>query len=240
MRIFQRRKPRTVEEQEATAVKDFFDQLLPGAIRFYPDSCVCGNTWRSVWAVKEYPPSTEEQAILSRLGSHEGVTLRIYTRPVEAQEQRTIIQAATRRNKLLRGGNDVQETIRAEGNLQDVAELLTGLRRSKEPLIHCAVYIELKASSPEGLKDLQADIQMELTREKITVDRLLLRQREGFLSVMPAGTNVFGVQYERVLPASSVANLYPLGYSGKTDPAGFVWAGTSMARIFWWILTADG
>lgn len=62
MRIFQRRKPRTVEEQEATAVKDFFDQLLPGAIRFYPDSCVCGNTWRSVWAVKEYPPSTEEQA----------------------------------------------------------------------------------------------------------------------------------------------------------------------------------
>lgn len=221
MRIFQRRKPRTVEEQEATAVKDFFDQLLPGAIRFYPDSCVCGNTWRSVWAVKEYPPSTEEQAILSRLGSHEGVTLRIYTRPVEAQEQRTIIQAATRRNKLLRGGNDVQETIRAEGNLQDVAELLTGLRRSKEPLIHCAVYIELKASSPEGLKDLQADIQMELTREKITVDRLLLRQREGFLSVMPAGTNVFGVQYERVLPASSVANLYPLGYSGKTDPRGF-------------------
>ena len=113
MRIFQRRKPRTMEEQEATAVKDFFDQLLPGAIRFYPDSCVCGNTWRSVWAVKEYPPSTEEQAILSRLGSHEGVTLRIYTRPVEAQEQRTIIQAATRRNKLLRGGNDVQETIRA-------------------------------------------------------------------------------------------------------------------------------
>lgn len=106
----------------------------------------------------------------------------------EAQEQRTIIQAATRRNKLLRGGNDVQETIRAEGNLQDVAELLAGLRRSKEPLLHCAVYIELKASSPEGLKDLQADIQMELTREKITVDRLLLRQREGFLSVMPAGT----------------------------------------------------
>ena len=54
--------------------------------------------------MQECPPSTEEQAVLSRLGSREGVTLRIYTRPVEAQEQRTIIQAATRRNKLLRGG----------------------------------------------------------------------------------------------------------------------------------------
>ena len=88
MRIFQRRKPRTMEEQEATAVKDFFDQLLPGAIRFYPDSCVCGNTWRSVWAVKEYPPSTEEQAILSQLADRSHVTLRIYNRLVDSAEQR--------------------------------------------------------------------------------------------------------------------------------------------------------
>ena len=29
------------------------------------------------------------------------------------------------------------------------------------------------------------------------------------------------MQFERVLPASSVANLYPNNYSGKTDPQGF-------------------
>ena len=38
---------------------------------------------------------------------------------------------------------------------------------------------------------------------------------------MPSGWNVFGDQFERVLPASSVANLYPFNYSGKTDPHGF-------------------
>ena len=31
----------------------------------------------------------------------------------------------------------------------------------------------------------------------------------------------FKDQFERVLPASSVANLYPFNYSGKTDPHGF-------------------
>ena len=36
MTIFQK-KPLTAEEQEAAAVKDFFDMLLPGAIRFYPE-----------------------------------------------------------------------------------------------------------------------------------------------------------------------------------------------------------
>ena len=61
---------------------------------------------------------------------------------------------------------------------------------------------------------------MELTRAKISVDRLTLRQKEGFLSVLPVGSNQFGSQYERVLPASSAANFYPFNYSGKTDSHG--------------------
>ena len=61
----------------------------------------------------------------------------------------------------------------------------------------------------------------ELVRSKISVDRIMLRQQEGFKSVNPAGSNCFGSEYERVLPASSVANLFPFNYSGKTDPHGF-------------------
>lgn len=64
---------------------------------------------------------------------------------------------------------------------------------------------------------------MELTRSKITVDRLILRQKEGMLSALPFGYNAFGSLYERVLPASSVANLYPLNYSGKTDEKRFLY-----------------
>lgn len=37
----------------------------------------------------------------------------------------------------------------------------------------------------------------------------------------PVGYNAFGQQFERVLPASSVANLYPFNYSGKTDAKDF-------------------
>lgn len=173
-----------------------------------------------MWVIREYPPSTEEQAILSQLADRSGVTLRIYHRLVESMEQRKIIQNATRRNKLKSGGNDVNDTIEAEGNLQDVIELLANLRKNKEPLLHCSVFIELKARSMDALKELQSDIAMELTRSKISVDRLTLRQKEGFLSVIPTGYNQFGAQYERVLPASSVANLYPFNFSGKTDPQG--------------------
>ena len=217
-----KRKPKvlTPEQAEEIRTKDFFDMILPGTIKFLSDHYIVGDSYRCVWAVREYPPSTEEQAILSQLADRNGVTLRIYHRLVESMEQRKIIQNATRRNRLKSGGNDVSESIEAEGNLQDVIELLANLRKNKEPLLHCSVFIELKAKSMEKLKELQSDIAMELTRSKISVDRLTLRQKEGFLSAVPTGSNQFGAQYERVLPASSVANLYPFNFSGKTDPQG--------------------
>lgn len=183
------RKPKvlTPEQAEEIYTKDFFDMILPSTIKFFTDYYIVGDSYRSVWAVREYPPSTEEQAILSQLADRNGVTLRIYHRFVESVEQRKIIQNATRKNKLKSSGNDVNETIEAQGNLQDVVTLMANLRKNKEPLLHCSVFIELKAKSKQKLKELQADIAMELTRSKIEVDRLTLRQKEGFLSVNPIG-----------------------------------------------------
>ena len=202
-------------------VKDFFDMVAPSTIKFYPDHFVCGDSYRCVWALKEYPPSTTDQAILSRFGDKEAVTLHLYSRFVDGLEQRKILQNASRKNKMLASSNDLEDAVVGEGNLGDVVELMNDLRRNREPLLHCAVFRDLSAGSLEKLKELQADVAMELTREKLSVDRLTLRQKEGFISCMPCGHNAFGTQFERVLPASAVANCYPFNYSGKTDPHGF-------------------
>ena len=222
MKIF-KRKPKvlTPEQAEEIRVQEFFDRISPSTVKFFTDHYICENSYKSVWAVREYPPSTEEQAILSHLADRSGVTLRIYNRLVDSSEQRQIIQHAARRNKLMTTVNDVTDSIEAENNLKDVVQLIADLRRNKEPLLHTAVFIELKASDEEKLKVLQSDILMELTRSKITVDKLVLRQKEGMLSALPFGHNAFGTLFERVLPASAVANLYPLNYSGKTDEKGF-------------------
>ena len=211
----------TEEQKEEIRIKDFFDRILPSTIKFLTDHYIVGDSYRCVWAIKEYPPTTEELALFSQLADRNNLTVRLYSRLVDALEQRKIIQNATRKNKLSTGSNDAMENITAEGNLQDVVTLIAELRKNKEPLLHCAVYLELKAESMPKLRELQSDIIMELTRSKMSVDRLTLRQKEGFLSVLPCGANMFKEQFERVLPASSVANLYPFNYSGKTDPKGF-------------------
>lgn len=215
-----KQKVLTPEQMEEIHTKDFFDMILPGTVKFLSDRYILGDSYRCVWAIREYPPSTEEQAILSRLADKSGVTLRIYHRLVDSMEQRKIIQNAARKNKLKSGGNDVTEAIEAESNLQDLMRLVANQKREQGMLLHCSVFIELKARSMDTLKELQSEIAMELARSKISVDRLMLRQKEGFLSVLPVGANQFGAQYERVLPVNSVANLYPFNFSGKTDPNG--------------------
>ena len=119
------------------------------------------------------------------------------------------------------GANNMRQSVTAEANLQNVAQMVNNMERTREPLEHCAVFFELSAQDPESLRRLQNELMAELVRSKLSADRVLLRQKEGFKAVNPAGENVFGSQYERVLPASSVANLVPFNYSGKTDPHGF-------------------
>ena len=212
--------PRPVVEEPY--IKDFLDMVAPSVIDFKVDHYLCGNTCRCVWALREYPTSTDEQAILRHLGEMDGVTIRIYTRQVTSSEERRIIHNAANKHRMSRSSTeDLQQTVTAEANLQDVVTLVSSMHRNREPLLHCAVFLELTAPDYDALKLLQTDVLTELVRSKLNVDRLMLRQQEGFVSVMPAGRNAFGAQFERVLPASSVANLYPFNYSGKTDPHGF-------------------
>lgn len=219
MSIFRRKKQ---TDAETESLKSFLDMIAPSIVKFETGYYICGNTFRCIWALREYPTSTDDLAILRHLGEKHGVTLHIYTRMVSPLEERKIVHNAEIRNRMNRGNSqDLQRSVEAESNLQDVANLIGSLHRNKEPLLHCAVYIEMIAGDMQELQILQTNVEVELMRSKLNVDRLKLRQQSGFCAVSPVGFNVLGTEYERVLPASSVANLFPFNYSGKTDRKGF-------------------
>lgn len=99
--------------------------------------------------------------------------------------------------------------------------MMTKQRQEKEPLIHCAVYMDITAADTDKLRTARDTISAQLVRSRMGADPLTLRQKDGFLSANPAGGAQLSNFAERVLPARSVANLYPMNYSGKTDPSGF-------------------
>lgn len=114
MKMFQKKKKMlTPEQAEEIRIQEFFDRIVPSTVRFFTDHFICGNSYKCVWAVREWPTTTEEQAILAHLADRNSVTLRIYNRLVDSAEQRQIIQHATRRNKLMSTTNDVTESLTA-------------------------------------------------------------------------------------------------------------------------------
>ena len=207
--------------EEEKVLQTFLDLIAPSAVKFETDRYVLGSTYRCVWAVRAYPTSTEEQALLQRLGERAGVTLHIYTRLVAPSEERKILQAADKANRFKGSSTDIQQIVEAQSNLEDVSSMIRSAHRNREPFFHTAMYLELIARDEQSFVELRDSVETELGRAKISVDKLFLCQQEGFLSVMPSGYNAFGEEFERMLPASSVANLFPFAYTGKTDPHGF-------------------
>ena len=128
MSIFRRKKQ---TDAETESLKSFLDMIAPSIVKFETGYYICGNTFRCIWALREYPTSTDDLAILRHLGEKHGVTLHIYTRMVSPLEERKIVHNAEIRNRMNRGSaQDMQRAVEAESNLQDVANLIGSLHRN--------------------------------------------------------------------------------------------------------------
>lgn len=60
-----RKKKMETQSQGEAKLKGFLDMIAPSVIQFYTDHYICGNIYRSVWTLREYPTATGEQAILA-------------------------------------------------------------------------------------------------------------------------------------------------------------------------------
>ena len=49
-------------------VKDFLDLIAPTAVKFNTDHAICGGAYRCTLALRSYPTTTEELALLRHLG----------------------------------------------------------------------------------------------------------------------------------------------------------------------------
>ena len=165
------KKEGTAELTEAQNTKSFFDMVAPTTIRFMTDHYICGDSYRCAWAIRDYPRRIEQQGLLSHIADKSNVTFRIYTRKVEESEKNRIIQQAERKISLdANNSRDLAHTIKAEGGLQDITEMIVKIDRENEPFLYCAVYLELSARSFDDLRTLQSEVIIEMTRAKLTVD----------------------------------------------------------------------
>ena len=75
-----------------------------------------------------------------------------------------------------RSSGNIQKEIIAESNLNDVMNLIAQMHRDREPLVHCAVFIEISTPTLEKLKEMQAEVEAELTERRLREYTALRKQ----------------------------------------------------------------
>ena len=121
----QKKKPSRTSQPSAPRVKDFLDMTAPAAVKFNTDSYILGSSFRCTLALRSYPTTTEELALLCHPGETSGVVLHIYIRQATAGEEDAIIHNAQNKNRMDRGNtSNMRRSINAEANLQDVESTL--------------------------------------------------------------------------------------------------------------------
>ena len=223
-KLFSKKKqdiPLTPEEESTLELRTYFDMIAPNNIQFFADYFVCGNTFRSVWAVIGFNYATPSLALLSELSAKTGVTLHIYNQELGTLNEKRVIEQAERKNTQGLFSNKSNEAIEAMEAQNELAALLKKKRKDKEPLLELSIYIEIKSETLEELRILQEDVRQILAVDKIEYDRMYLMQKEGFLACIPGGNIPQSMRNKRIYPASSAANLFPLAYTGKLDATGF-------------------
>ena len=134
------RKERFTEDVK---IKSFVDMAAPSVIKFFPDYFICGNTYRCIWALREYPPTTDELAILKHIGEKDGTTLKIYTRHVSPAEEKKIISNAANKNRMKQTKEYYLEASKSNNSDAEFALARQYFREGDEE--ECLKYIELSA-----------------------------------------------------------------------------------------------
>ena len=137
-------------------------------MKFNTDHFILGSRYHTAMALKSYPPMTDELALLRGLGDMGGVNLRLTARQVTPAEEDAILHAATNKSRMERSNtNDYKQSVTAEANLRDMAELLAKQRQEKEPLIHCGVYLDIAATDTEKLRAARDTVSAQLVRSRM-------------------------------------------------------------------------
>ena len=126
-------KPKKKAAEQVQRPKDFLDMIAPAAVKFNTDHFILGSRYHTAMALKSYPPMTDELALLRGLGDMGGVNLRLTARQVTPAEEDAILHAATNKSRMERSNtNDYKQSVTAEANLRDMAELLAKQRRQTQ------------------------------------------------------------------------------------------------------------
>lgn len=177
LKIERKNKGMTKEEEEKAYIKDFIDMISPSVIKFYPSYYVLGNTYRRVFAVRNYPLECENMALLRKFGEKSNITVKVYCNKMSVNEYEHCVENSVNRDISNTSEHQFIKKAKAHQNLEITKKLVQFLNANQnEKMFRVSVFIEVIGNSVEEMIKISNDVIIKL--DGITYDNLFLRQKK--------------------------------------------------------------
>ena len=191
-KVQKKKKGKTAPQAQEVRPKDFLDLIAPAAVKFNTDHYICGSMYHCTLALRSYPATTEELALLRHLG---GEKRRHPEHLYQTGDRRRGKWHPPQRGEQEPHGPEQHQQHESGRHRRGQPPGCGGAHRrhAEEPgaSVHCAVYIDLAARDPESLRRLREEVTAELVRSKLGTDQLLLAPTGRIPLIQPHGPQHF-------------------------------------------------
>lgn len=216
--LFKSRKKVSYEELHLPGVYEFKDMITPITARFLPSSVQMGSHIIKTYAVSSFIATTDDNSILSEIANIKGVTTNMYIENLSLSMYRNSVKLDIRSKNS--ATVDEIDAIDSDEEKRSSKDAYRRVKNEKQHMYYISVFFQLTAETKSDLDVLEENFLEKCSDVGLSVDPLETRQRLGYESVNPLGSNKLANLVKQNIPSESVANLYPFSSSTLMDNGG--------------------
>lgn len=206
---------------------DISRRVAPSSITFKDDYMTAGNVFMRTLYISEYPSRVPIGWLQSIYQYQEAMDISFFIQPLEKENllkvlRRKIAHETAQINQQAEAG-DARDFER-EKRLEDSLSLQEALEREETKPFQVSFIITIKAKTKEQLDIITDAIERKMSGIQAHVRRASRRQKDGLLSVLPAGKNYLQDAYStRNMQTHAVQTMFPLTSSDISHDSGVLY-----------------
>ena len=223
----------TVEEcAKLESNEEVLKVVSPDSVEFAATSLKLNGMDSKVMSVYKYPLNVTEGWLVN-LFAVPSSTCVMNLKPVPTAEAKSLMdKAITEVKTQFEGKNKASESITMQTQMETFLDVLQNIERGDELLKLTTITLMVYGNSP---KELQENVKVAINTSRqvsLKLDKLTMRQIEGFISLSPTPKDTLVESLGRDIPCSTLGASFPFIFQTLNDEKGFLLGHNSNSLIF--------
>ena len=213
--------PQQIYEAGVLQLKDV---IAPSALKVSPRELHLGEKIARTFFVISYPRFLNQSWFSPVINLDRVLDISIFIHPVDTtvalkRFQKKVAEVQSQIH--MRQDKGLVRDPKLDTAHQDLEQLRDDLMQAKEKLFDVGVYITIYGNSTEELDKLESELKGLLDSKLIYVKPALFQQEQGFMSVIPLGTDLLNVHSK--LNSSPLSSIFPFISFDLTSDRGILY-----------------